>query len=337
MSVQATICTVLTPAHLELAVLNRRLVERLNPTATVSWRATFNPEVREAGERSSPDGPSAGDLAEAAKRLPGVHLQLGPTLAETFEQVLSGLPANDDPAEQRRLLAKYLGSYHHAAGLALALKGARTRYAIILDPDFYVLRRNWVDDILAEMDARKLALFGAPWSPRWYQKYRNFPSTHLMVIDLEQCPWASGALQPDLVGGGRRFASELWARLASASPAQRPAARKAILAKPLRAIREDLRQRASIGSARDTGYNLLRAFRRHPDLKLSLLQPVFACDDGFMPDAVSAWQCHPLVEAVLPPRWRYLPHRGYFCREGFAALALPSVRELGWEEFLWKS
>lgn len=329
-----TLCTVLTPAHVALASLNQQIVTGLN-RGPIRWSVTYNPEFRDpSGARQAGEPPTP--LADLMG--PGATVRLGPTLEQTFERVFSGSEAaQPDSVERRRLLGKYIGSYHHAAGLRLALEDVRTRFAILIDPDFYVVRRGWIDDVLSYMAAEGMAVFGAPWSPRWYQKYRSFPSTHLMVIDLQRCPWAKAGLEPDLIAGGRRFASDTWSRLAAGSKAEKGMAMAEIFRNPWRAIREDLRQRTDIGAARDTGYALLERCRRRPEIKIGLLQPVFDPRERFMPDAVSPLQIHPLVEALMPPSRRYLPSRSsYFSRKGFESFGLRSVRGQGWEEFLWK-
>src|SRR4051812_26891820 len=37
------------------------------------------------------------------------------------------------------------GSFHHAAALAKALKLVKTRFVLIMDPDFFVLVRDWIN------------------------------------------------------------------------------------------------------------------------------------------------------------------------------------------------
>jgi hypothetical protein len=329
---QATLCTVLTPAHVELGALNAWLVERLNPGAAVRWSVTCNPDLHDAAARS-PARASAATRAEIARAFPGADLHEGPPLQQVFEEAFADpAHAGTPEPERRRLLGKYLGSYHHAAGLRRALAAVRTRYAVVIDPDLYVIRPRWIGQVLAHMAREDLAVFGVPWSPRWYQKYRGFPCTHLMVVDLHRAPFARELLAPDLVGGGRRFASELLTRYAAA-PRQ---GRAELLRRPWRALAEDLRQRASIGSARDTGYGLMQAFRARGDLRVGLAQAVFAPEDGFMPPAVGPLQRNRFLEALLPDRKRYLPRGGAWTRRGFADFGYPSMREHGWEEFLWE-
>ena len=323
-----SLCTVATPLHRRLVGLNHQLTSRLNPSTTTTWLVVDNPDVHSQGGGLA-DPETMGQIA------PGARILQGPSLGAVHAEALAASAAGGDEPERRRLLQKYLGSYHHAAALELAMRHVGTRFVIIMDPDFYVLRPGWIERVLAHMQAEGLAAFGAPWSPRWYQKYRGFPCTHLMVLDLERAPWSAGLLMPDLVGGGRRWASPIWThylRLKAEAPAK---ARGYLLARLANAVREDLRQRRSIGSARDTGFRLAQAAASDPGVGAELLTAVFSPRDGFMPPAVSPLQCVAWIEALAPDARRYVPRRGVVPR-GFQAHGHPDVRALGWEEFLWR-
>jgi len=356
----AAICTVATPVHKRLAAYNHRLVQRLNPGRPVRWSIAYNDDlhlatakaqallVQAAGAGGSLSRGERERIVQAEKEkhfdpgaledwIPDADIRPGPTLEELVKR---SQPAGGDKAarvEHRRLMEKYLGSYHHAAALQLAIAAAQERYVIIMDPDFYVIRPGWIDEVLGHMAETGLAVFGAPWSPRWYQKFRDFPCSHLMVVDQALCPLTPGLFEPDLVGGGRRFASEIWTNYSAAQATDRPAAMRKLLRNPLAAIAQDIRQRTTIGSARDTGFRMRLEFQHRSRLKSEILTAVFRPEDGFMPPAVAGPQLNPLVEGVFPERWRYLPRKpGYVSQAGFKELGYPDFRSLGWEEFLWK-
>jgi hypothetical protein len=357
---EVTVCTVVTPMHKRLAALNRRLEDHLNPGVETRWIVVHNPDVHLGASRERALLAQAGAAkglskearqerlqAEIAKRfdpepiealIPDAQVIPGPSLQDTFERVFAETAAvQPDAVERRRLLEKYLASYHHAEALSLALARVTTRYAVVVDPDFYVVRPDWIAAALARMDEAGLAAFGAPWSPRWYQKFRGFPCTHLMVLDLERRPWSRDMLAPDLVGGGRRYASPVWTDYPRARARGRASAAAYLLRHAFAAVSEGLRQRASIGASRDTGYRLALDFARDPALKAETLTPVFAPQDGFMPAAVAGPQLSGPLEALAPDRWRYLP-RGADrpSREGFKDKGYPDFRARGWEEFLWR-
>lgn len=98
------------------------------------------------------------------------------------------------------------GSYQHAAALNQFLRdhAVRTPYLLILDPDFFIVRSNWIADVISHMSSRGLAFFGAPWHPKWYSKYRYFPCVHCMFIDARQIDCPELDFTPDLVDRGAK-------------------------------------------------------------------------------------------------------------------------------------
>ena len=91
------------------------------------------------------------------------------------------------------------GSYHHAAALNLAILKVETRYALVIDPDLFVVYRNWIAECLDHFKRRDLTFFGVPWHPRWYRKWRDFPCVHFLLIDLARAPAQSIDFTPAVV------------------------------------------------------------------------------------------------------------------------------------------
>ena len=75
-------------------------------------------------------------------------------------------------------------SYHHARALNLGLQHVKTRFVLSLDPDCFVLRRHWIEDVLGHMQQAKLSFFGAPCHPRKPASYRYFPYVACLFVDL---------------------------------------------------------------------------------------------------------------------------------------------------------
>jgi hypothetical protein len=200
------------------------------------------------------------------------------------------------------------------------------------------VRPNWVREIIDHMTKNDLAVFGAPWNPRWYQKFRYFPCTHLMVIDLHKYPFRPDMLAPDLVRPGGKYISLFWQQY----PELRAQGRKATLLGLLKnakiALKEDLRQRTTIAMSRDTGYTMAGEFAKRRDLKAGLVIPVYKPVDGFVPTTVFGPQRNPLLDALVPDHLSYLPKRpGSHTDKAFADFGYPDFRGLAWEEFTWKS
>lgn len=98
------------------------------------------------------------------------------------------------------------GSYQHAAAVNQFLRDNEitTPYLLILDPDFYIVRNQWIADVTNHMSKRGLAFFGAPWHPKWYSKYRYFPCVHCMFIDARQIDCRHLDYTPDLIERGEK-------------------------------------------------------------------------------------------------------------------------------------
>ncbi len=80
------------------------------------------------------------------------------------------------------------GSYHHAAGIHFGLLEVSTRFLVIVDPDFYVVRPNWINELINHMGQNNLSFFGSVWDITNRAKQHDFPSVHFMAIDLNNIP-----------------------------------------------------------------------------------------------------------------------------------------------------
>ncbi len=235
--------------------------------------------------------------------------------------IKSGLDAilSDGVAQMATLPAHYRGSYQHADALNNFFKTQKIsqRYVLIIDPDFYVVRKNWIERILDEMDKEKLAFFGAPWHPRWYNKYRYFPCVHFMCIDTTKIDIAMLDFSPDL-------------------PLDKSGEAKKVpfFMKLVQLLYFMTLQRKIIGKAKDTGY---RIFDSHHLQKTGLLVPVMAVKINFVQAKILQFKLVRYLELLVPDKFSYLPKRPkYYTEKGFSQFSLPDLSALGWEEFMWR-
>jgi hypothetical protein len=350
-----TICTVVTPLHKQLAAINHRLVETLNPGGAARWIVAEVPElsfpptrIATLFLRTHPVGRQFAidwqadylemlkarhfELDTIAALIPRATVIPGPTIAQTVSQVAAHYELGEAEAERR--LTDNIGSYQHAGGLKAALSEVRTRYAVVMDPDLYVVRPGWIGEIIGHMSAKGLSVFGVPWHPRWYEKQRRFPAPHLMVIDLERTGPVAELMDPGLRAPGDRFVSGIWQAFIKQARTDPKRARRDLLRRLGAAIGEDLRQRRTIGRARDTGYAMAAAVAAAGG-RVETVTPVFRPETEFFPDSVSSLQAGRL-EALLPEAWRYRPRRrGSASRSGFREAGYPDVGARVWEEFMW--
>lgn len=202
------------------------------------------------------------------------------------------------------------GSAHHAVGLMAGLSLVSSRYVLVIDHDFYVIRPDWIRQLLGHVQARRIAFFGSVWHPRWSYQPRGFPSVHFMLIDLEQVPVSGLDFRPDMNGN----------RL------------DALVSHPRWPIPQTLRTLLQVGEFRDTGWRVRQRYRRS-GLRLECLVPHF--------DLRAALRSAPWLHRLA---WRWWPDRhspipratGAFTAQSFLRTDSVAAYTNGWEEFFWQ-
>ncbi len=254
--------TALSVVHKEagLLELNGKLTDAMNPGTDFAWIAVDN----------------------------GVE---SPSGLERFE-VCPGCPPIDPAYSLDR------GSMHHAQGLTKGCREVRTRYLLVIDPDFYVLRAHWVSDVLDHMQEQGLTVFGSCWHPRWWYQYRSFPTVHFMLIDLERLPLAELDFRPG-IREDSRYRAIVHAAWLPAS----------------------IRWLLLLGRLKDTGYRIRRRLISDKGHRHEVLTP-----------HCLRWE-DPLLGRLL--RGCRLV-RDRVTRESFLRTLCPEGYAAGWEEFFWK-
>jgi len=224
-------------------------------------------------------------------------------LSITDDSVVEVLPGVAPPESRDR------GSLHHALALEKALRQVQTRFVLLLDLDFYVVREDWTSTVLAHVREREIGIFGAVWNPRWFYQYRGFSSVHFMLIDLDRIPLTDIDLKPsidnDLWWGVINDDSLPWPRL--------------------------LRETLKAGRCRDTGWRFYRRYHHHLGVNVETLVPHY----GSPASGRYRWESR--LAAMLPHSWRkYPPDPRTFTRTSFLQQSWPGAYEQGWEEFFWQ-
>ena len=216
-------------------------------------------------------------------------------------------------------------SLRHATALHNTFPHTRTRFLLIIDPDFYIVRKNWIREVILQMEKEKLAFFGSVWHPRYYSKYRYFPTTHCLFIDCKRVPPDELTFMPGaMVKHASRFTKSIGK-----------------LPQPLRRFFFMLtfRDRAFIGDSQDAGYAFFKKFYGDPGIHYKLLTPVYApLRELRFPSNAFYWP-NRFIEFFLPDRLCFIPKkRGYFVSRGFRQLGYPDIRGMhpDWEEYLWQ-
>jgi len=81
---------------------------------------------------------------------------------------------------------EHVPNFQHTIALHKCFEFVTTRFLLVLDPDFYLVRPQWVDAVTRHMLSHDLAFFGVPWHPRFSDKYRYFPAVHCFFVDLDR-------------------------------------------------------------------------------------------------------------------------------------------------------
>ena len=55
-------------------------------------------------------------------------------------------------------------------------------FLIIIDPDFYIIEKNWIIKTIEFCNSNKISIFGAPWFPTHLSKPKYFPCSHYTVF-----------------------------------------------------------------------------------------------------------------------------------------------------------
>jgi len=311
MGEELTICTVSfeNKAHVEL---NRWLTAALNPTASSQWIVVEN----------SPQG--TGDVFSAQ--------------AGEFT-VLEGVPFN--PAVSRA------ASHHHAQALHKALEQLNTRFVLILDPDYYIVLPDWVHQIPQYMQQKGLAVLGVPWHPRWFAKFREYPATHCMFIDLAQVERDDLDFSPGSYMRHKKKSRDEDENSESILPALRIFREIStssdfferldhLFVAPLRSLKGviavNLRGRYIVNKTPDTGYTFYQRTQKK-SINFEFIPVVFY--DHEYP--VRPRLINRLIDRVVPEKFRFVSmQEGYLVRSGFKAAGLTDTTQYACEEFMWQ-
>ncbi len=104
-------------------------------------------------------------------------------------------------SQNNSIHSNFRGSYQHAESLNKFLKENKimTNYLLVLDPDFFILKNDWIKIVTEFMDKGDLDFFGSPWHPKWYTKYKNFPCVHCLFMNMNRVNQESLDFLPDLI------------------------------------------------------------------------------------------------------------------------------------------
>lgn len=225
----------------------------------------------------------------------------------------------------------YQGAYHYGEAVNKMIKEVSTRFLLVLDNDFFVVRPEWITEVLDHMQKNNLAFFGVPWNARRPGPYRYFPAIHCFFVDLKKIPKETLDFNPFF--DDDPLSMPLFRKLENRFSFSFPYRIRKILKTLSIADRK-----THIGSYRDVAYDIFRRYGNKPGIRYGSTSTVFDPDTQMgAPSMRSRW--NRFVEIFLPDRVCFLPkRRGYYTNIGFRELGYFDVRGTNprREEFVWK-
>ena len=218
---------------------------------------------------------------------------------------------------------KLRGNYHHSLGLNKLMPYVQTRFLLVIDSDFYIVRKNWIQEVLTHMPQNKLSCLGAPWHPKWPLKWRYIPAAQFCTFyDLDKVDINKLDFRP---------------------PFPKPTYKQE---KPEHQKKSDIlesilwitspKRRFLIGKSKEIGYRILHDLLKKPEHKSEALTPVFRPKEDFIePYMGSAF--NRILETFIPDKFSFIPkHKNYYTKKSFADHGRYDARSYAFEEFMWK-
>lgn len=201
----------------------------------------------------------------------------------------------------------YPPNLHHTLALNACVAQVRTRFLLVLDPDFYILWADWANAVLDHMIDKGLAVFGVPWHPRHGFKYRYFPCVHCVFIDLDRIPLDTLDFRP---------------------PTDENAP------SPTGLVDRFLSGRR--GYPTDSGTLFYWRYFQNPLAECECAVPVFH-PKKHLPEFGATLKGR-ISHRVLPDRFCYVPKRkGAYTEVGFEESGFNVSLDPNWEQFMWKN
>lgn len=196
-------------------------------------------------------------------------------------------------------------SYHHGAALNKLRSYMKTRFVMILDPDFYIVRNEWINEVLKYMNDKGLAFFGVPWHPRHINKIRYSLAPHAIFADLGKVNVSNLDFMPECDDYRIKEVS-IQARIKD------------------KFLKYLLGKRRFIGMTKDTAHQLFELCIKNKDIRYEYAQTVFKPNFN-------------LLDSLLPDRWSFIPQRpNYYTEMSFKDVGFFDADGRGWEEYFWK-
>jgi hypothetical protein len=213
------------------------------------------------------------------------------------------------------------GGFHHAKGLHIGLDCTPTNgITLVLDPDFYILKKNWIKEILLHIANNNLSLLGAPWNPKWYRKIRYFPTIHCLFINFDRVSKDDVDFYPGELKNEKMPISNYVLKFLDKKEEDKGANTQLSPSVP---AKEDSKKSCTIKNlmtgqlirfivktSLDTGWGIYKKFHDNPKFKWSSFIPVFNPVKDYPLKCFINFNL--LLDRLLPERFSLIPKEASF-------------------------
>jgi len=224
------------------------------------------------------------------------------------------------------------GSTHHAIGIHEALKFVESNYFILIDPDFFIVQSNWIENLLENMQKKDVKFFGAPYYPNHKTKYRYYPTAIFSVINTSKITKWDLNYFPKLeimkIMRNHSYKS-LFKTLITNNGS--PLLLFIIFEKIFSRIIGKPNQACTTYSTRDTGYRVYRTLKneKYEILTPNWINPLYSkignCNYKYL-----------IIKLIVPDFLSPYPKKKSYTQDQFFKdFNLPDVSIKEWEEFSW--
>jgi len=225
--------------------------------------------------------------------------------------------------------------YHDGAATNALLSHVKTRFALILDYDFFAIRKNWITETLNYMKEHNVALLGAPYHPKYWTKFRYFPAKYFLLVDLEKIgnEFYEWDFRPQYTK------EDVQKNEAARAHKMAHSARKHLSPSWFQRFIAANKKRRYLGKSKDVCFYLYTRYYKNPKTPVECLVPAVRYQDFVYHYGVPRF-VQPLLyafEKLFPEKWTFVPKKkGYFTFTRFRNFGYYDALKEGLEEYFWQ-
>lgn len=279
----------------KLLEINFDLVQKLNPKADFEWIVADNTFDQRGHENFS--------------KIQGVR----------EIRIILGIPKAPD-----NIPDWVKPSFHHNIAMNISIPHIKTRFALFLDSDFYILQKDWINKAIEHMQKNNLTFLGTPWHPKTYKVFRYFPCHQCLFVDFSKLEEA-GYKPRDLDFTPLEYGSV---------PQKSPLKKFGKLSRIINIF--NFKERKLIGQEKHTAHRIFEKFSQNPKIKFEVIPAVFKPRRESYPAINLIYGLNKFFEFFLPDRLCYIPKdKSYYFTKRFKSYGYCDVWGKGWEEYVW--